>query len=97
MGLFFGRFSLRMGQFSNPVATHPRTNEVEVPPGALALAKLYLFSRVSAYVTTSHGIGNLSHNESHDAKLIFGTKIIIHVCCPCCSSDLNNIKIITIE
>ena len=25
-------FSLRMGQFSNPVATHPRTNEVEVPP-----------------------------------------------------------------
>ena len=21
-----------MGQFSNPVATHPRTNEVEVPP-----------------------------------------------------------------
>ena len=25
-------FSLRMGQFSNPVATHPGTNEVEVPP-----------------------------------------------------------------
>ena len=29
--------SLRMGQFSDPVATHPRTNEVEVlpppPPG----------------------------------------------------------------
>ena len=25
-------FSLQMGQFSNPVATHPRTNEVEVPP-----------------------------------------------------------------
>ena len=24
-----------MGQFSNPVATHPRTNEVEVPPGTL--------------------------------------------------------------
>ena len=22
-----------MGQFSNPVATHPRTNEVEVPSG----------------------------------------------------------------
>ena len=22
-----------MGQFSDPVATHPRTNEVEVPPG----------------------------------------------------------------
>ena len=21
-----------MGEFSNPVATHPRTNEVEVPP-----------------------------------------------------------------
>ena len=24
---------LRMGQFSHPVATHPSTNEVEVPPG----------------------------------------------------------------
>ena len=32
MGLFLGSFSLRMGQFSNPVATHPRTNEAEVPP-----------------------------------------------------------------
>ena len=29
---FWGSFSLRMGQFSNPVATHPRTNEVEVSP-----------------------------------------------------------------
>ena len=29
---FLASFSLRMGQFSNPVATHPRTNEVEVPP-----------------------------------------------------------------
>ena len=28
MGLFLANFSLRMGQFSNPVATHPRTNEV---------------------------------------------------------------------
>ena len=26
-----------MGQFSNPVATHPRTNEVEVPPGGRVL------------------------------------------------------------
>ena len=26
-------YSLQMGQFSDPVATHPRTNEVEVPPG----------------------------------------------------------------
>ena len=25
-------FSVLMGQFSNPVATHPRTIEVEVPP-----------------------------------------------------------------
>ena len=24
-----------MGQFSNPVATHPRTNEVEMPPRAM--------------------------------------------------------------
>ena len=32
MGLFWASFSLRMGQFSNPVATPPRTNEVEVPP-----------------------------------------------------------------
>ena len=32
MGLFLASFSLRMGQFSNPVATLPRTNEVEVPP-----------------------------------------------------------------
>ena len=24
-----------MGQFSNPVATHPRTNEVKVPPPGL--------------------------------------------------------------
>ena len=26
-----GPACLRMGQFSHPVATHPRTNEVEVP------------------------------------------------------------------
>ena len=35
MGLFLftdASFSLRMGKFSNPVATHPRTNEVKVPP-----------------------------------------------------------------
>ena len=32
MGLFCASFSLRMGQFSNPVATHPRTNKVEVTP-----------------------------------------------------------------
>ena len=36
MSLFLARFSLRMGQFSNPVATHPRTNEVEVPPRVFA-------------------------------------------------------------
>ena len=29
---WWASFSLRMGQFFNPVATHPRTNEVEVPP-----------------------------------------------------------------
>ena len=33
MGVFLASFSLRMGQFSYPVATHPRTNEAEVPPG----------------------------------------------------------------
>ena len=27
-----GQALLRMGQFSDPVATHPLTNEVEVPP-----------------------------------------------------------------
>ena len=32
MGVFLASFSLRMGQFSNPVAAHPRTNEAEVPP-----------------------------------------------------------------
>ena len=32
MGLFLASFSLRMGQLSDPVATHPRTNEIEVPP-----------------------------------------------------------------
>ena len=35
MGLFVYRwasFSLRMGQLSNSVVTHPRTNEVEVTP-----------------------------------------------------------------
>ena len=32
MGVFLASFSLRMGQFSDPVATHPRTNEAEVPP-----------------------------------------------------------------
>ena len=31
--MFLASFSLRMGQFSDPVATHPRTNEAEVPPG----------------------------------------------------------------
>ena len=42
MGVFFfidgPAFSLRMGQFSDPVATHPRTNEVEVPPGPTGFA-----------------------------------------------------------
>ena len=38
-----------MGQFSDPVATHPRTNEVEVPPGLngkrlLRNLRLYDFS-----------------------------------------------------
>ena len=36
MGVFlvywWASISLRMGQFSDPVATHPRINEVEVPP-----------------------------------------------------------------
>ena len=32
MGVFWASFSLRMGQFSDPVATHPRTNEADVPP-----------------------------------------------------------------
>ena len=32
-----------MGQFSDPVATHPRTNEVEVPPPGLPL--LIFFNR----------------------------------------------------
>ena len=32
MGVFLASFSLRMGQFSDPVATHPCTNEAEVPP-----------------------------------------------------------------
>ena len=33
MGVFLVSFSLQMGQLSDPVATHPRTNEVEVPSG----------------------------------------------------------------
>ena len=32
MGVFLASFSLRMGQFFDPVATRPRTNEAEVPP-----------------------------------------------------------------
>ena len=32
MDLFLASFSLGMGQFSNPVATHPCTNEIEAPP-----------------------------------------------------------------
>ena len=30
--MFLASFSLRMGQFSDPVPTHPCTNEAEVPP-----------------------------------------------------------------
>ena len=40
MGLFLASFSLRMGQFCNPVATHPRTNEVEVPPPPRVLCSM---------------------------------------------------------
>ena len=36
-----------MGQFSNPVATHPRTNEVEVPPPELPPANSEICSKVS--------------------------------------------------
>ena len=32
VNFYLASFSLRMGQFPNPVAKHPRTNEVEVPP-----------------------------------------------------------------
>ena len=32
MGVFLARFSLQMDRFSDPVATHPCTNEAEVPP-----------------------------------------------------------------
>ena len=43
MSVCFGAsFSLRMGQFSNPVATHPRTNEFEVPPGRVEQNLLHL-------------------------------------------------------
>ena len=40
MCVFLARFSLRMGQFTDPVATHPRTNEAEVPPGSGISAKV---------------------------------------------------------
>ena len=38
--MFWASFSLQMGQFSDPVATHPRTNEAEVPPLGLFQRKV---------------------------------------------------------
>ena len=52
MGLFLASSSLRMGQFSNPVATHPRTNEAEVPPPRARFSKTFLTISMDAIFTT---------------------------------------------
>ena len=51
-----------MGQFSNPVAIHPRTNEVEVPPAP----KIKLSSHISDFYLAHK---NITFGSVHGPKL----------------------------
>ena len=51
-----------MGQFSNPVATHPRTNEVEVPPRGVAIHN-FMFLEQSLVVIVQNEAPADSHRD----------------------------------
>ena len=57
---FWASFSLRIGQFSNPVATHPRTNEVEVlpppPPRGLSFKLEFRIAQLTSPTVRQKGI-----------------------------------------
>ena len=51
-----------MGQFSSPVATHPHTNEVEVPPGIhILLGSLVKDTGIDSRIFTVSFYGYGSH------------------------------------
>ena len=63
-----------MGQFSNPVATHPRTNEVEVPPRANKAGILVLFHIIVYRKADVYYIFNKMHHFGYFDKIFKSSK-----------------------